>query len=778
MVLLCPIIAFSQKQGEYQKVRVSLKSKDFSELMKTGVDYDHSKPLPGRYVDLELSQEELSILKYNGWSYDVLVADLEAYYSDQNRPSELENLHNRGAGCNVQDCNTFSNMKTPLNYKAGSMGGFHTYTEMLNVLDQMRAKYPHLISLAKPISTIKTLEGRDILYVRVSNNPEFKQNKPEVLYTALHHAREPNSLSQMIFYLWHLLENYDRDSEVTNIINNTELYFIPCVNPDGYIANNTSHPAGGGMWRKNRRKNDKNEAVGVDLNRNYGFNWGADNEGSSPNPNAETYRGKEAFSEPETQAIADFISGHQFLLNLNYHTHGNYLIYPWGYTSDPNPHQERFRSVGGLLTYENCFISGKGEETVGYRTNGDSDDWMYGEVTTKNRVFSFTPEIGGSFYPVAGDIDMLNKSVMDMNLKLPKLARNYSEASPVNLPIGLSNETKSISFVVNKYGFRNEPVWLSLSIDKGTIQSTGSRQVDLQLNLQSGDTDTLTFKFNLNNDLLDGEEVTFTYTLSYDEFSETKKEVLQYFRSKETPIFQDNFETNFNWVTTGTWTRTNILKVDGTYSLTDSPTSLYKSGTTTYATVPQAFDLSKAHKAKILYNARWAIEEDFDYAQIQASTDGINFSPLCGNHTRINNINQVVYDGFQTSWIEEEIDLSDFVGNKTVFIRFVLSADDLNDFDGIYIDNFRVRVIEKFTTSSNDLDNTDIRLYPNPVSEVLQVEGAQDAHFTIFNALGQEVKRGALINSGINVESLQKGLYHIRLSDKKTGITTSSFSKL
>jgi carboxypeptidase T len=71
----------------------------------------------------------------------------------------------------------------------------------------------------------------------ISNNPNVDEEKPEVLYTAIHHAREPASLSQTIFYMWYLLENYETSEEVRFLIDHTEMYFIPVVNPDGYIIN-------------------------------------------------------------------------------------------------------------------------------------------------------------------------------------------------------------------------------------------------------------------------------------------------------------------------------------------------------------------------------------------------------------------------------------------------------------------------------------------------------------------------------------------------------------
>src|SRR4029453_16587448 len=98
------------------------------------------------------------------------------------------------------------------------------------------------------------------------------------------------SMQQLIYYMGYLLENYQNDSLVKNIVDNRELYIIPCLNPDGYLYNELTDPSGGGMWRKNRRDNlDGN--FGVDLNRNYDLFWGYDDNGSSPNTFSETYRG-------------------------------------------------------------------------------------------------------------------------------------------------------------------------------------------------------------------------------------------------------------------------------------------------------------------------------------------------------------------------------------------------------------------------------------------------------------------------------------------------------
>ena len=96
--------------------------------------------------------------------------------------------------------------------------------------------------------------------------------------------------------MWSLLEGYNSDEELTYLVNNREMYFVPVVNPDGYVYNQTTNPLGGGLWRKNRSVNSGN-CMGVDLNRNFSFEWG-NPFGSSFDPCDNTYRGTEAFSEP------------------------------------------------------------------------------------------------------------------------------------------------------------------------------------------------------------------------------------------------------------------------------------------------------------------------------------------------------------------------------------------------------------------------------------------------------------------------------------------------
>ncbi|HEX9751461.1 MAG TPA: M14 family zinc carboxypeptidase [candidate division Zixibacteria bacterium] len=282
-------------------------------------------------------------------------------------------------------------------YPQKTMGGFKTYAEAITVLDSVHAAFPS-ITTAK-FSIGQSFEGREIWAIKVSDNPEVDEDEIEVLINGLHHAREPITVEVVLETLRRLTRDYGTDPLTTLLVDNREVFLIPVVNPDGYEYNRTIAPFGGGMWRKNRN-NSNGSNIGVDLNRNYGHNWGYDNNGSSSNTGSEVYRGPSAFSEPETQAMRDFVNSRQFVFALNYHSYSDLYLWPWGYDFVYTPEHDFFQYIGDSLASFNGYTPQVGWEL--YRTNGDSDDWMYGDTDDHEKIYSFTPEVGGpsdNFWP-------------------------------------------------------------------------------------------------------------------------------------------------------------------------------------------------------------------------------------------------------------------------------------------------------------------------------------------------------------------------------------------
>ncbi|MCK5739977.1 hypothetical protein KAH55_12370, partial [bacterium] len=164
-------------------------------------------------------------------------------------------------------------------------------------------------------------------------------------------------------------------------------------------------------WRKNLHDNDGDGTYtsnndGVDINRNFGFKWGYNSEGSSPLLTAWDYRGLEAFSEPETKAFRQFIIQHEFLISVNLHSSGQYIFYPWGYRADiETEHHAALMTLADSCAAYNGYRAEMA--SMLYPVNGGADDWLYGDVSAKKRVFPFTFEVGnveesldpGGFYP-------------------------------------------------------------------------------------------------------------------------------------------------------------------------------------------------------------------------------------------------------------------------------------------------------------------------------------------------------------------------------------------
>lgn len=774
ILVCCALVIWSQ--SEYSRVKVDLTTTSIYELSRLGIEVDHGIHYPHKQFINDLSKEQILLLKENGFEVEIVIADVKDHYRMQNHEGhhhEYDAHLRNGAPCDGGGDVTTDYM-TPENYTYGSMGGYHTYLEMLTVLDSMQAKFPHLISIKDTVADIHTHEGRPIHWLRVSDNPNVDEDEPEVLYTALHHAREANSISQMIFYLWYLLENYDKNAQIKFLVDNTEMYFVPCVNPDGYVYNQRIDPDGGGLWRKNRYVNELNDTVGVDLNRNYGFEWGIDDTGSSPDENSDTYRGPGPFSEPETQAIRDFANEHSFVTALNYHTYGNLLIHPWGFNDMPTAEDDIFKALAGVMTTENDYLVGTGTETVGYVVNGDSDDWMYGETTTKPKIYAMTPEVGpGSFgfWPPSSVIDDLNKDALRMNIMNAQLVHGYAELID-NSPKILNLQSGSISFSIRNSGLSTNEFSVSVTTDAPEVELTNDVSSYMLENLQSAD-------FTFDYQILDSEsqEIMFTVSIDYGAFVQELEITKQYVSGDYQMIWSDADNDLSLWNIDGSWSITDNDFTSEPFSFTDSPGGAYSNNTLTGMTLRDPISLEDQEEAILRYNARWDIEQGWDYAQLQISTDGVDWVSQCATNTVIGNDDQdegePLYSGVQSEWSAEEVSLSDYIGEE-IYLRWRLVTDQFVTGDGIYIDDMRIEAVSAEPSSTADVyDISSVSINPNPVRDLIDVsyklaKSSSTVSITVHDHTGrvvQYVDLGDRISGThlhqLNVEMLSAGLYFI-----------------
>jgi hypothetical protein len=261
-------------------------------------------------------------------------------------------------------------------------GVYHTYEEVRAEVAALAAAHPEVVH-TESIGT--TYEGREILAVRLTA-PGDSSSRPAALITGLHHAREWISVEPPMAVLEMLATGFGEDAWVTQVLGSTEVWVVPVVNPDGHVYSQSKSR----MWRKNRSKNSW-WARGTDNNRNYGYNWGQG--GASGNPHSQTYRGTEAFSEPETQAIRDLALREDFVTSLSFHSYSQLVLWPWGYTYDPAPDEAVLKLHGEKMAELTGYTPQQSSDL--YPTSGDFCDWFYGETG----ALSYTFELGTRFVP-------------------------------------------------------------------------------------------------------------------------------------------------------------------------------------------------------------------------------------------------------------------------------------------------------------------------------------------------------------------------------------------
>ncbi len=202
---------------------------------------------------------------------------------------------------------------------------FHNYGEAEAALKGLAAADPEHITV---LEIGKSHEGRAITAVRFHEPGE--KEKPGIVFFGAHHAREHLSTEVPLGIASWIAENASRP-EVAKLLQERDIYFVPMVNPDGI-----EYDIASGRYRyqrKNRRKNDDN-SFGVDLNRNWPFQWKAD-----PNENSQTWSGPGPLTEPENIALDAWMTAPERRLAglLNYHTYGATVLHNWAHVAEFPP---------------------------------------------------------------------------------------------------------------------------------------------------------------------------------------------------------------------------------------------------------------------------------------------------------------------------------------------------------------------------------------------------------------------------------------------------------
>jgi hypothetical protein len=266
--------------------------------------------------------------------------------------------------------------------------------------EQLAADHP---DIAKLVVIGQTVQGQDIVALKVTRRAGRTRDgaRPATLFSAAQHAREWITPEMVRRLTHHVLDGYGTDRTITDVVNRTELWFLPVANPDGY---DWTFQPGQRMWRKNLADSNGDGQItggdGVDLNRNFPTKWGYDNEGSSPNPGSNTYRGPAPASEPETRALDGLLSRVDFEFQINYHSAAELLLWGTGWqVATPTPDDAIYEAMSGDDAHP--AVPGYDPDISAelYTTNGETTEHAH----TAYGTLAFTPEM--STCQTASDAD-------------------------------------------------------------------------------------------------------------------------------------------------------------------------------------------------------------------------------------------------------------------------------------------------------------------------------------------------------------------------------------
>lgn len=362
--------------------------------------------------------------------------------------------------------------------QAQGIPGFACYRTVQETYDraaELAADHPGLadwLDIGDSWKKVNGQGGSDLRVLRLTNQAQAGP-KPLFFILSAIHARELATAELSLRFAEYLLDNYQLNPDVTWLLDHTDIQFLLHANPDGRQVVEADL---GTYWRKNTNPDLCAEPWnwGVDLNRNYSFEWGAWN-GSSPNPCDETYRGPAAASEPETQAVQDYLRtvfpdqrGEELTapapldtpgIFLDIHSYSQLVIWPWGFTSQPAPNGPQLQTLGRKLAYFNGYTPYQAAQL--YPTDGSTDDFVYGELG----VAALTFEIGTSFYQSCTSFESL---VLPENLGALLYAAKAAH-QPYRLPAG----PEALNLLLSKETIQvGEPLTLTAVLDDSRFQNS------------------------------------------------------------------------------------------------------------------------------------------------------------------------------------------------------------------------------------------------------------------------------------------------------------------
>lgn len=663
-------------------------------------------------ADLFASPDDEARLRGLGAVLEVLDDDVEGHYAARAQAGLAARPRSEPARVRsaVRPDGVFRIEALPA-FGSGSMGGYWTLAEVKMKLDSLVAADTRDLVADKLDTLGWTLQSRPIWGLKIGKRVSGPDTRPVVFFNALTHAREPEGMQAVFWYVDDLLAKYDTDPFAKYLLDQRVIYICPVVNPDGYELNRSRYPGGGGMHRKNVRDVDGDGLVdyqtdGVDLNRNYGFMWGYDDVGSSPTPTNVAYRGSSGFSEPETQVQRDIVTALQPVTCVTFHTYSNLFIHPWSYVNQATRDSMAYYEWDDEATLGSGYLSGLPARTL-YPVNGDLDDWCYGDTLSKPRVITWTPELGTAndgFWPppvrivplaqenlrkcylvtaIAGPwVRVERSSVLEGTLDAGNLAHLAVRARNRGLAATPANLLATLS-----------PLDAGVEVFPGGTTAHYPTLAPLtSADASAGETFIIAAEDSVTPGRLVRFEVAFTADGGF--FSRDTVELLV---GRPTVVMVEPFDATTLWTWSGGWSLVSNDPGHPSRYMTDSPLGAYGNSSNLRLIYKGRLDLSAGVHAYALFDARWFFEPAFDGTVFEASLDSAYWVAVPGRATvpgyyLPQPIGAPLYQGSRMLWQTERLDLSSFAGpgGNLVRLRLRTVSDVGTNYDGFSFDSLRV----------------------------------------------------------------------------------------
>jgi hypothetical protein len=237
---------------------------------------------------------------------------------------------------------------------------YPTYGAYVDMMNQFAIDYPDICVIVNIGSSV---EGRDLLFAKISDNVDVEEDEPEVMHTATMHGNETTGYVLMLRLIDSLLVAYGTDSLITRMVDSCEIWINPLANPDG-TYNGGDHTVSGAT---------RYNANGVDLNRNFPDPQDGDHPDGHP-------------WQPETIAMMDLAEAHSFVISANHHGGAEVVNYPWDTWAQLHADDDWFIDISRMYAdsaqyyspsgYLNDLNNGITNGYAWYTINGGRQDYM------------------------------------------------------------------------------------------------------------------------------------------------------------------------------------------------------------------------------------------------------------------------------------------------------------------------------------------------------------------------------------------------------------------